>query len=87
MVIEDFRGGDAVPIYRRLRDSGRHMPEGLEYLGSWITQDLSRCYQVMQCDDPALLDEWMASWSDLMDFTVIPVLPSLEVVEQIAQRL
>ena len=78
MVIEDFKPGKVAEIYRRLRDSGRHMPAGLTYIGSWITDDMARCYQVMECEDRALLDEWISHWSDLMDFEVIPVIGSDE---------
>lgn len=78
MIIERFRPGMARPIYERLRDSGRHMPEGLAYVGSWIRDDLQVCYQVMECEDSALLDRWMSSWSDLMEFEVIPVISSAE---------
>lgn len=87
MVIERFRDGDAVPVYRRFRDQGRLMPDGLEYLASWITEDHTMCWQVMRCDDRALLDQWIANWDDLMDFEVIPVLTSAQVVEAIAPRL
>jgi hypothetical protein len=78
MVIETFRPGKVAAIYGRLQESGRHMPSGLAYLGSWITDDLERCYQVMECDDPALLDEWISHWADLMDFEVVPVITSEE---------
>ncbi len=87
MIIEDFRDADPVPVYRRLRQLGRQQPEGLMYLGSWITQDLSRCYQVMECDDRALLDEWMSRWSDVMSFQVIPVITSPEVIARLEGRL
>ena len=78
MVIENFHAGKVGAIYRRLRDSGRHMPAGLTYVGSWITDDLARCYQLMECEDPSLLDEWISHWADLMDFEVLPVLTSDE---------
>jgi len=87
MVIERFRNRDPVPVYRRFREHGRLMPEGLQYVTSWIADDLSRCYQVMECADRRLLDEWMAQWSDLMDFEVLPVLSSAEVQALIAPRL
>lgn len=29
MVVEHFKDKDAVPVYRRFRDKGRMMPEGL----------------------------------------------------------
>ena len=87
MVIERFRHQDPIPVYRRFRERGRLMPEGLQYVTSWITDDLSRCYQVMACEVRGLLDEWMAGWSDLMEFEVYPVLSSAEVQALIAPRL
>lgn len=86
MILEDFRG-DPVPIYRRFRERGRLAPEGLRYVSSWVTPDLQRCFQVMETDDPALLEQWMASWRDLADFEVVPVLTSAEAVVAIAPRL
>lgn len=84
MVIERFRNGNLTPIYQRFRAEGRLMPEGLEYISSWITEDLSRCYQVMQAPERALLEQWMAHWSDLMEFEVLPVLTSVEVQKRLA---
>jgi hypothetical protein len=78
LVIERFRGGDAVPVYRRFRERGRLAPEGLRYVNSWVTTDLGRCYQVMECDERALLDAWIAEWDDLVDFEVVPVITSAE---------
>ena len=85
MVIEHFRNGDPAPIYRRFREHGRLMPEGLRYISSWITADLTRCYQVMECDDRRDLDEWMARWSDLMEFEVLPVVTSAEAAESVGR--
>jgi hypothetical protein len=87
MVVEHFKGGDAVPVYRRFRDQGRMAPEGLSYLSSWVDVGMDRCYQLMAADDPALLDQWMAQWRDLVDFEVHPVISSAEAVERIAPRL
>ncbi len=78
MVIEKYRGGDPGPVYRRVREQGRMMPNGLEYRGSWITENLASCYQVMECADRGLLDQWVARWQDLVDFEVIPVITSAE---------
>ena len=61
-------------------------PPGLDYVGSWITEDLTTCYQVMECADRALLDQWIANWRDIVDFEVLPVLTSAEVQERIGQR-
>jgi len=83
MVIEHFRGGDAVPVYARFRERGRLAPEGLTYVNSWVTADLTRCYQVMACDDRALLDAWLARWSDLVDFEVVPVVTSAEAAARV----
>jgi hypothetical protein len=87
MVIERFKGGDAVPVYRRLRDRGRLAPDGLTYVSSWVDTKLQRCYQIMETDDPALIDEWIRAWSDLVDFEVVPVISSKEAAEKLAPRL
>ena len=84
MVIEYFRDGDAAPVYDRLRDSGRHIPDGLKYVASWVTADLKRCFQVMECEERALLDEWMSHWTDLVRFEVIPVITSTEAAAKVA---
>ncbi len=86
LVIEHFRNGDPRPVYERFAREGRMAPEGLEYVGSWVTDDLRQCYQVMACEDRALLDQWMARWSDLVDFEVRPVLSSSEAAARVAER-
>src|SRR5262245_2703294 len=87
MIIERYRGGDAVPVYRRFRDHGRLAPEGLRYVASWVTQDFQRCFQLMECEDPALLAEWTARWADLVEFEITPVLTSADAMAAIAPRL
>lgn len=76
MIVETFKGGDPVPVYSRFRARGRLAPAGLTYVASWVTEDLTRCYQVMECAERAPLDAWIAAWSDLVDFEVIPVVTS-----------
>jgi len=83
MVIENFKHGDAVPVYRRFRDQGRLAPVGLTYVSSWVSDKLDRCYQLMETEDRALLDKWMANWSDVVDFEVHPVISSKEAAERI----
>lgn len=83
MVVEHFRGGNAVPVYARFRAKGRLAPAGLEYVTSWVTDDLQHCYQVMACADRALLDEWIANWSDLVAFDVVPVISSAEAASRV----
>jgi hypothetical protein len=78
MIIENFRDGDARPVYRRFRERGRLAPEGLQYVASWVTDDLRRCFQVMECDDRGLLDAWMDQWRDIVDFEVISVITSAD---------
>ena len=87
MVVEHFKGGDAVPIYRRFRDQGRLAPEGLSYVSSWVDTTFERCYQLMETDDLRLLEEWMARWCDLVEFEVHPVITSAEAAKRIASRL
>jgi len=78
MIVEHFRDGNARPVYERFRARGRLAPDGLRYVSSWVTDDLRHCYQVMECDDRAPLDAWIANWADLVDFEVIPVVTSAE---------
>ena len=78
MIVEQFRNGEARPVYERFRDYGRLAPDGLAYINSWVTPDLTRCYQVMECADRSLLEQWLAAWADLVDFEVIPVITSAE---------
>ena len=87
MVVEHFKHKDAVAVYRRFRDSGRMAPEGLTYVSSWVDDKLECCYQLMETQDRGLLDEWMANWSDLVDFEVHRVVTSKEAAEKIAWRL
>ena len=86
LIIETFNG-DPVPVYRRFRDHGRLAPEGLRYVQSWVTEDMQRCYQIMECDDRALLDQWMDRWRDLVTFEVMPVMTSAQAAATIAPKL
>jgi len=87
LIIEHYRDGDAVRVYRRFRDRGRMAPQGLRYVASWVTEDLCHCYQIMECDDRTLLDRWMDAWRDIADFEVVPVLTSADAQRVIAPRL
>ena len=83
MVIERFRGGDALAVYRRFRERGRLTSEGLTYVDSWVDESLRICFQVMRTDRRELLDEWMARWSDLVEFEVYPVITSAEAASRV----
>jgi len=87
MVIETFRDQQAKSIYRRLRDKGRMTPDGLTFVGSWITADLSRCFQVMECADVTLLQRWTTEWSDLIHFEIVPVVSGKDTAEALAGQL
>ena len=84
MVIERFRNQDAKAIYRRLRERGRMMPEGLTFVSSWVSADLDRCFQLMETDDVTLFQRWIAGWSDLMEFEVVPVVPGADTAGALA---
>ena len=86
MVVEKFRNGDPVPVYRRFRDRGRLAPEGVQYVSSWVDEKLERCFQLMETDDRLLLDEWMEYWSDLVEFEVYAVVSSAEAAGRVMQR-
>jgi hypothetical protein len=86
LVIERFKESAAPEIYRRLREKGRMMPEGLNYFSSWIDHQLKTCLQVMESDDFVLLERWIDNWKNLMDFEIVPVRTSAEAVEIISRE-
>ena len=79
MLIERFKDRDPAPIYARLRERGRALPDGLRYVDSWVELNFDRCFQVMECDNAELLQRWILEWRDLVEFEVIPVNHSKEV--------
>ncbi|HSF94194.1 MAG TPA: DUF3303 family protein [Thermohalobaculum sp.] len=79
MVIERFEGGDMVPVYRRMAEKGRQLPEGLTFVDSWIEANLGRCFQLMECADARLLQQWVLGWRGTgTSFEIVPVVPSRE---------
>jgi len=81
MVIERFKNRDAKAVYRRFRERGRGTPDGLKYVNSWIEANFDRCFQLMECDDARLLQQWVLQWRDLVEFEIVPVSPSRAVRE------
>lgn len=87
MVVEHFRNGDAHPVYRRFRDQGRLAPPDVTYVASWVSADLTRCYQIMDAADRARLEAWTANWADLVEFEIVPVITSAEALAAIGPSL
>ena len=87
MIIEHFKNGDAVPVYRRFRERGRLTPPEVTYVNSWVAEDLTRCYQIMDAPDRRALGVWLAQWTDLVDFDVVRVITSAEAVAAVTPRL
>jgi hypothetical protein len=84
MVVEHFK--DAPAIYQRLREKGRLMPEGLEYISSWIDVDLKICWQLMRAEDESFFQHWIENWKDLMEFEIVPVRTSAEMREMMEKQ-
>ena len=84
MVIERFK--DVPAIYQRLREKGRMMPEGLEYVSSWIDVDMKTCWQLMRAENESLFQAWTDNWKDLMDFEVVSVRTSSEVRQMMEKQ-
>ena len=87
MVVEHFKSRDAVAVYRRAQERGRMMPEGLKYVDSWVEANFDRCFQLMECDDPRLFQQWVVQGQDLVEFEIVPVVPSKETLETITPFL
>jgi hypothetical protein len=85
MVIETFRDNDMLPVYRRVRDEGRMLPEGLRYIDSWVEPNFSRCFQLMECDDLRKFQEWSLMWRGFgVSLEIVPVVPSKNTREVVA---
>jgi hypothetical protein len=82
MVVERYTHG-AAPVYQRAAERGRLLPAGLTYVDSWIDERLDRCFQLMETDDPRLLDEWTSRWSDIVEFEVVPVIGSADAAARV----
>lgn len=88
MVVERFRDNDMVPVYQRLRDRGRMLPDGLAFVDSWVEANFGRCFQLMRCDDPALLQEWVLQWRGAgVSFEIVPVVPGRDTMAVVAPHL
>ena len=87
MVIERFKNRDAKAVYTQFQEKGRMMPEGLRYVNSWVEVNFERCFQLMECEDPLLFQQWVIQWQNLVEFEIIPVVPSKETADIIIPRL
>jgi hypothetical protein len=88
MIIERFENNDMLPVYKRLRDGGRLLPDGLTYKESWVEPNFGRCFQLMECSDLRLLQEWILNWRGFgVSFEIVPVLTSKETREVVAPKL
>ena len=87
MVIEKFRGQDGKAVYRRFRDKGRMMPEGLRFVASWVSADLGRCFQVMEAEDITLFQQWVVQWSEVVEFEIVPVVPGKDTAAALSGQL
>ena len=83
MVIEHFHPGKIKELYRRFDEKGRMLPEGVKYINSWISEDLTICYQVMESDSIDKLEIWISNWNDIVDFKVIPVITSVDAKKRV----
>jgi hypothetical protein len=81
MVIERYKNHDARSVYLRFKEKGRMMPDGLQYVGSWVEDNFDRCFQLMECENPALFQQWTSHWEDLADFEIIHVVSSAEAAD------
>ena len=84
MIITFFRDQNAAAVYRRMREEGRLIPQGMVFKGSWATADLTRSFQVFECEDVTLIQRWVARWADLCAFEVVPVVPGIEAASALA---
>jgi Domain of unknown function (DUF3303)/Putative zinc-finger len=81
MVIERYKNRNAKAVYLRAKEQGRILPDGLTYMGSWVEDNFDRCFQLMECEDPQLFQQWTVHWEDLVAFEIVHVVTSEEARE------
>jgi hypothetical protein len=81
MVIEKYKNNNSKAVYTRVQEKGRMIPDGLRYINSWVEANLGRCFQLMDCDQVDLFQQWIVHWNDLIEFEIIPVVSSKEAIE------
>lgn len=52
-----------------------------------VEVNFDRCFQLMECDDLRLLQQWVLGWQDLVEFEIVPIVRSKQTLEAIAQLL
>jgi hypothetical protein len=88
MVIERFEANNMLPVYERVKQRGRGLPEGLKYVNSWIEPSFARCFQLMECDDLKLFQQWVLHWQGTgVSFEIVPVVESNQTREVVAPYL
>jgi hypothetical protein len=88
MVIERFKDDDMLPVYRRVGEKGRALPEGLKYIDSWVEPNFARCFQLMECDDLRLIQAWVLQWRGAgVTFEIVPVVTSKDTRDVVAPHL
>src|SRR5437879_6510323 len=80
MIQESGRESGLSPLPRE----GRRAPDGLDYVESWVETNFDHCFQLMECADLRLLEQWADRWRDLVDFEFVPVPRSKEAAELIS---
>ena len=83
MIVERFKNRDPRPVYQRFREQGRLAPEGLRYVSSWVDEKLEICFQLMEAPEASYVNEWIANWSDIVDFDVFPVISSKQAADRV----
>jgi hypothetical protein len=84
MVIETFGPGMRALVYERFQEQGRMLPEGLDYIDSWVEIDGDRCFQLMETSRPALFQEWIRTWEDLVSFEIVELEPKHETPREVS---
>ncbi len=78
MIIERFKPGCIGEVYKRFDAKGRMLPDGLRNVDSWISNDLTTCWQLMETEEFDLFRQWTRNWDDLVDFEIVPTLSSTQ---------
>lgn len=62
----------------RFLDTGAPPPGGVNMIGRWHSLDGAHGFIIAESADPLAVFAWVAEWTDVVNFTVTPVLGDAE---------
>ena len=86
MIVEKFYPEKIKSLYQRFDEQGRLLPAGVEFIDSWINEEVTLCFQLMKSESREKLDEWVSNWDGYAEFEIVPVISSGEAKRKVFSK-